>query len=94
MASGVSNTIFSPSDPNHFCDKLKLLLQQKQAGNNSNIIDTEIVAIVDELLEYKCIYKTSWTDFDQMFYFTRKSIITLININTSTTLCINKHNCT
>ena len=57
MASGVSNTIFLSSDPDELCDRLKLLLQEKQAGNNSNIINEEIVAIVDKLLEYKCISK-------------------------------------
>ena len=54
MTSGVS-TIFLPSDPNELYDRLKLLLQEKQAGDNCNIIDEEIVAIVDQLLEYKCI---------------------------------------
>ena len=39
------------------CDRLKLLLQEKHAGNNSDIINEEIVAIVDKLLEYKCISK-------------------------------------
>ena len=57
MASGVSNTIFLSSDPDEFCDRLKLLLQEKQAGNNSDTINQEIVAIVDKLLEYKCISK-------------------------------------
>ena len=56
-ASGVSKTIFLSSDPNELCDRLKLLLQEKQAGNNSDIINQEIVAIVDKLLEYKCISK-------------------------------------
>ena len=56
-ASGVSKTIFLSSDVNELCDRLKLLLQEKQAGNNSNIINEEIVAIVDKLLEYKCITK-------------------------------------
>ena len=56
-ASGVSKTIFLSSDPNELCDKLKLLLQEKHAGNNSDIIDQEIVAIVDKLLEYKYITK-------------------------------------
>ena len=56
-ASGVSKTIFLSSDPNEMCDRLKLLLQEKHAGNNSNIINEEIVAIVDKLLEYKCISK-------------------------------------
>ena len=57
MASGVSKTIFLPSNPNELCDRLKLLLQEKHAGNNSDIINDEIVAIVDKLLEYKCITK-------------------------------------
>ena len=57
MASGVSKTIILSSDPNELCDRLKLLLQEKHAGNNSDIINDEIVAIVDKLLEYKCISK-------------------------------------
>ena len=57
MASGISETIILTSDPNEFCDRLKLLLQEKHAGNNSDIINDEIVAIVDKLLEYKCISK-------------------------------------
>ena len=57
MASGVSKSIFLSSDPNDLCDRLKLLLQEKQAGNNSDIINDEIVAIIDKLLEYKCIPK-------------------------------------
>ena len=56
-ASGISKTIFLSSDPNELCNRLKLLLQEKQAGNNSDILNQEIVAIVDKLLEYKCISK-------------------------------------
>ena len=56
-ASGVSKTIILSSDPNELCDRLRLLLQEKHAGNNSDIINQEIVAIVDKLLEYKCITK-------------------------------------
>ena len=56
-ASGVSKTIFLSSDPKELCDRLKLLLQEKQAENNSDIINEEIIAIVDEILEYKCISK-------------------------------------
>ena len=54
MASGVT-TILLSENPNELCDRLKLLLQEKQAGNNSDIINDEIVAIVDKLFEYKCI---------------------------------------
>ena len=56
IASGIS-TIFLSSDPDELCNRLKLLLQEKHAGNNSDIINDEIVAIVDKLLEYKCISK-------------------------------------
>ena len=57
MASGISKIIFLSSDPNELCDRLELLLQEKHGGNNSNLIDEEIVAIIDKLLEYKCISK-------------------------------------
>ena len=33
------------------CDRLKLLLQEKQAGSSSEIIDEEIAATADKLLE-------------------------------------------
>ena len=45
------------SDPNENSDRLRLLLQEKHAGNNSAIINEEIVAIVDKLLEYKFVFK-------------------------------------
>ena len=57
MACVVSKTIFLSSDPKELCDRLKLLLQEKHAGNDSNIINEEIVAIIHKLLEYKCISK-------------------------------------
>ena len=57
MALGVSKTIFLSFDANELCDRIKLLLQEKQAGNNSDIINDEIVAINDKLLKYKCISK-------------------------------------
>ena len=57
MASGISNIIILSSDPDEHCDRLKLLLQEIQAGNNSDLINREIVAIVDKLLDYKCITK-------------------------------------
>ena len=56
MASGFS-TIFLSSDPNELCNRLNLLLQEKHAGNRSDIINKEIVAIVDNFLQYKCISK-------------------------------------
>ena len=56
-ASGVSKTMFLSSDPNELCDRINLLLQEKYAGNNSDIINQETVVIVDKLLEYECISK-------------------------------------
>ena len=56
-ASGVSKTIILSSNPDKLCNRLKLLLQEKHAGNNSDIINDEINARVDKLLEYKCISK-------------------------------------
>ena len=57
LASGFSKTVILSSDPNELCDRLKLLLQQKYAGNNPDTINNGIVAIVDKLKEYKCISK-------------------------------------
>ena len=54
IASGIL-TIILPEDPNELCDTLNLLIQEKQAGRNSDIINEEIAAIVDRFLEYKCI---------------------------------------
>ena len=56
MVSGVS-TLFLPSDPKDFCDRLKLSLHQKQARNNSRISNEEVTVIVDKLIKYKSISK-------------------------------------
>ena len=50
-----TKTRFLSANPNDFCDRFKFSLQEKQAGNNSDIKNEEIVAIVDRLLEHKCI---------------------------------------
>ena len=54
MALRVSR-IFLPSDPNELSDKLKLLLQKKEAAKKSNIINDENIAIVDKYIEHNCI---------------------------------------
>ena len=54
MALGIS-TIFLTENPNELIDRLKFLLQEIQAGINFNIIDEEIIATADKLLENKCI---------------------------------------
>ena len=55
--SSSHKTKFLSSDPFELSDRIKLLLQEKQTGNNSDIINEENVAIADKLLEYKCISK-------------------------------------
>ena len=54
MVSGLS-TFFLPSNPDEKSERSKLISQEKQVENNSNINHHESVAIVDKLLEYKCI---------------------------------------
>ena len=46
MASGVT-AIFLSENPGDLCNRLSILLQEKNAGNNSNLIHEEIFAIVD-----------------------------------------------
>ena len=53
-ASGIS-TIFLPESLNELCDRLKLLIHEKRDGNNSIIIDEEVVVIADKLIQYKSI---------------------------------------
>ena len=48
-----SKTRFLSSD--FLCYRLKLSLQKKQAANNCDKINEEIIAVVDKFLEYKCI---------------------------------------
>ena len=50
-----NSTIFLSSNPSDLCDRLKILLQEKQTGNISNKISEKIVAIAGMLLEYKCV---------------------------------------
>ena len=54
MASRVS-TLLLQENPNELCDRLKLLLRERKAGNNSDIVFEEIIAKRDKSLEYKCV---------------------------------------
>ena len=62
MASG-NSTIFLPLDPNKLCDRLQLILQEKQTGNNSYVYNEEIFAIVDKELEKRHILKNNINTF-------------------------------
>ena len=52
--SSTQHYIFLPSDPDELVDQLKLLFE-KVGGNDSFLINEQIIAIIDKLLEYECI---------------------------------------
>ena len=54
-ASGISKTLFLPSDPDELRNSVKLLGQKVQAGKNSDKINDEFIVIFNKLLENKCI---------------------------------------
>ena len=62
MASG-DTTIFLSENPDELCKSLKFLLQERQAGNNSYIINSKFIAIVDKFLEYNCTSKKEHKQF-------------------------------
>ena len=41
-----------------FSDRIRLIKQGKEGGNDSDKVDEETVAIVDDLLEYHCMTAT------------------------------------
>ena len=45
MASGISYIKVLQSDPDELCHRFELVLEEKQAGNNSIIVDEEVVVI-------------------------------------------------
>ena len=49
------------------CDRIKLILLQKQLENDTNKTDDENKAIIDKLLEYQSITKTHRKRFLQNF---------------------------
>ena len=54
MVSGFS-TIFLPEIPHELCDRKNLIKQAKQVGNKSDIIDEELIAIAEKLIQHKYI---------------------------------------
>ena len=56
------------SDPDELCDRLKLVLREKQAAKSSNIINYEIFAIADKLVEYNCISTKQHSTLVEMFH--------------------------
>ena len=48
-------SVFLPPDPYELVDQLKLLYFEKVGGNDSFLLNEQLIAIVDKLLEYECI---------------------------------------
>ena len=55
--------VFLSSGPNELVDRLTLLHQDKKAGNVSQNINDELIAIVDKLYKYDCLTKEKHARF-------------------------------
>ena len=83
-ASGIS-TIILTFDPDELCPRIKIVVQEKQAGNKSELFIKEISAIVDTFLEYKCLSKKQHKQISIKCNLLHEeiSVITHINVITS-----------
>ena len=54
IAWGISTPIL-PENTNELCDRLKLLIQEKQGGKIPDMLNAEILSLIDKLLGYKLI---------------------------------------
>ena len=55
LGSGFIQYVFLPSDPDELVDQLKLLYFEKVGGNDNPMLNEQIIAIADKLLQYQCI---------------------------------------
>ena len=53
--------MFIPENVNELCVGLKILTQEKKAGNISDTFIEKIVAKTDKFLEYKCVFTKQHT---------------------------------
>ena len=73
--------IFLPSDPDELVDQLKLLYFEKVGGNDSFLINEQINAIIDKLLEYECITPSQQQNIRGTFgSSTQSNLITPCNV--------------
>ena len=63
-ASSISNKRILPANLVELCDRLKILLQDKQAENKSGLISEENFVIFYKFLEYKCTTKNNINNFN------------------------------
>ena len=67
LASSDQEVIFLSDNPNEICDRLHLIIQEKQARNDTTRFDNELVAKIDKILEYKSITSTQHKKFIENF---------------------------
>ena len=75
--SSTQQYIFLPSDPDELVDQLKLLYFEKVGRNDSFLINEQIIAIIDKLLEYECISPSQHQNIRSS---TQSNLITACNV--------------
>ena len=55
LGSEFNQYVFLPSDPDELVDQLKLLYFERVGGNDNPMLNEQIIAIADKLLQYQCI---------------------------------------
>ena len=55
--SASSLLIFLSGNPDELCNRIRLIIQEKQ-GETTKVFDDETIAMNDKLLKYKCITPT------------------------------------
>ena len=55
LALGLHEVIFLSENPIELFNRLRLIIEGKQVGNDTNKFDNEFIAIFKELLEYKSL---------------------------------------
>ena len=62
-----TSTRFLSFNHNKICDRLKFLIQEKQAGSNCYIFKEDIVALTYKLWEYKCMSTKQHSTLVELF---------------------------
>ena len=65
IAFGITETRGLPSAHNELCDRLKVFLQENEAGTICN--NEKTTALADKLLEYKCRYIKQYSTLFEYF---------------------------
>ena len=65
--SRTNQYVFLPFDPDELVDQLKTTFFEKVGGNDSFLINEQIIAIVDKLLEYECLTPSQHQNMQNTF---------------------------